>query len=64
MADQILKFPRKRNANGTFDLTSPFCFLTIAFRAYASEVEELEWLYACWEQDRRLFEHPTVKNPA
>lgn len=44
MADQILKFPRKRNANGTFDLTCPFCFLTIASGAYASEVKELECL--------------------
>jgi hypothetical protein len=61
MAGQILKFPWKRNANGTFDLTCPFCFLTIAFGAQASEIERLERLHACWEQDRRLFEHPTAK---
>jgi hypothetical protein len=42
MADQILKFPRKRNADGTFDLTCPFCFLTIAFGVRVSEVEALE----------------------
>jgi hypothetical protein len=64
MADQVLNFPSKRNTNGTFDLTCPFCFLTIAFGAHASEVEELERLHACWEQDRRLFEHPTLRKPA
>ena len=58
MAEQILNFRRKRNANGTFDLTCPLCFLTIAFGAGATEVADLERLHACWEQDRRLFNRP------
>jgi hypothetical protein len=48
--------------NSPSPLTCPFCFLTIAFGTYASEVEELERLHAYWEQDRRLFEQPTLKD--
>jgi hypothetical protein len=64
MADQIIKSPRKRNTNGTLNLTCPFCNMTIAFGVHASEIEEFERVHGCWEQDRRFFDNAAVKKPA
>jgi hypothetical protein len=64
MADQTLKFSRKRNTNGTFDLTCPFCYMTIAFGALDSEIDDLERVHGCWEQDRAFFDQLAVKKQA
>jgi hypothetical protein len=46
MADQILKFPANEMRTA-LSISPAFCFLTIAFGADASEVEELKRLHAC-----------------
>ena len=56
MADQILKFPREQNANGTFDLTCPFCRRVFSFGVHDGQVEETHRSHGCWEEDQRFLD--------
>jgi hypothetical protein len=63
MADPSIKFPCKRNTNGTLDLTCPFCHRIFALGVHDSEIEEIQRSHGCWEQDRRFFDPAVVRKP-
>ncbi|WP_263351917.1 hypothetical protein [Acidicapsa acidisoli] len=62
MAATTHAFPRRRNADGTFDLICPKCFLTIIYKAEESELEAAEAGHDCHglSLDRML--HPECAN--
>jgi hypothetical protein len=47
MANSIQAFPRRRNADGTFDLICPKCYLTIVRNAQESDLEATEKAHDC-----------------
>jgi hypothetical protein len=61
---QMVQFPRRRNTDGTLDLTCPFCHRVFAFGVRDSDVGEIQRAHGCWEQDRRLFDPGVMRRPA